>query len=99
MKEISVTAVDQVNPADKCVVSPEMYYGIRSPFQRKGFIVREQFQAGYFKTQCPGLLTNGNDWTHRNESLADLLNDLRGSKFAVFEFDTYQELFKWLSES
>ena len=79
-------------------VNPYKYYGVSSVHQGKGYITQDNFEEGDFKVMCLSGLTRGNSWLSlRNPSLPVLIERCLQSK-QVFEFNTPQELAKWLSE-
>ena len=85
-----------VNEADK-----NKYYGVivrpDLSSDKKGFITRERFDTGNFKLMGMDKLTNGNGWeSFARPTLTDMLFDILSASYWVYEFDTWQELFKWL---
>lgn len=80
-------------------VSKNKYYGVKQ-LSSKGFIVREDYDKGNYKAYCANKLTNGNAWwiEKPTDSFVKFVDELVEKKYEVFEFDTSQELFKWLSE-
>ena len=76
------------------------YYGIKPSGQSdKGFIARKNYNRGPYHTCVGRSLTNGNTWGDYSDSdLKNLISELIKASFEVYEFDTHQELFKWLSE-
>lgn len=84
--------------------SDAKYYGIRTKcecFARNtGFITRQCYDSGTFKVLCLDHLTNGNDWSHYLANTLQLLIELLLKKgIEVFEFDTPEELTKFLFEN
>jgi len=79
-------------------VSLSNYYGVKA-INCKGFITRERFNSGCYRILCTQLLTCGNGFLCSKEttSLTEFIK-YNLSSYEVFEFDTPQELFKWLSE-
>lgn len=74
------------------------YYGFYSKNAScKGFIAREDFENGKFTAYCTEHITEGNNFDSTN-TFEDCLKMLVSRGFQVYEFDTYKQLFKWLSE-
>lgn len=97
LPEQNVTLVENVNSSK--------YYGVREKFEpyNKGFIARERYERGNFVIRCIDGLTNGNQWSKLNDNGFETLEDviewlLKGIPFEVYEFDTAQELMRWLAE-
>lgn len=84
-------------------VDPSKYYGVRllrSVDEYSGFISQEEYQSGNFRVMTASGITYGNNWdSFRDENLSILLSKLlNNGSFEIFEFDTYQELFQWISK-
>lgn len=76
------------------------YYGVRCEAW-SGFICRQNYRNGKYRVRVSRLLTEGNRSFIDTDSLADLVNGIitnYTATFEVFEFDTPQELYRWLSE-
>ena len=96
MKEVIVTKQKTV-PASK--VSQSKYYGIRDTIGDRGFISRSEFDSGEYIVLCRVDITMGNGYNvDSTQSLPKLITSLVSGGIKVYEFDTYKELFKWLSE-
>jgi hypothetical protein len=78
-------------------VSDDKYYGMINALGNKGFVVRANFEAGYYRMMSVEGFTNGNSYSS-NYNLTTLISKFTSDGCKVFEFDTYQELFKWLIE-
>jgi hypothetical protein len=63
----------------------------------KGFISRKSIGSGYEVKSSYGL-TLGNCYGFKGNTLADIIENILNGGFSVYEFDTSQEIFKWLSE-
>lgn len=87
LKEVSVSNL-----------STDKYYGIKEV--SKGFISQSDYDSNRFIVLCVMGITLGNSWgSYSNcRSLKTLTEKLISDGFEVYEFDTYKELFKWLSE-
>ena len=80
-------------------VSEKKYYGVDTLEKNKGFILQRNYCQGEFYAICENSLTYGNSFGWRGNSLKEVVEDILSSKNAVvYEFNTPQELFKWLSE-
>ena len=79
--------------------NPRKYYGILSLYEGKGFIKQEKFESGPYQGICSNGLTKGNAWgAFQDTSLPGLFGKIFDRGYSIFEFDSPQELFKWLSE-
>jgi hypothetical protein len=78
----------------------EKYYGVETNLKiGKGFITREKYMEGDYIVLSRHLITASNGWSYLySPSLKALINTCIIERFSVYEFDTPQELFKWLSE-
>jgi len=91
-QEVSLNQVDEFK-----------YYGITPSLKgtQKGFVAKNDFWNGKFKAFAAEEITKGNCWHIVSEdatNLKEVVGELLDSGFYVYEFDTPQELFKWLSE-
>jgi hypothetical protein len=103
MKQV-VNEIVPPNVVSVHTVSPEKYYGVDygvvTYLKSKGFISRENYRSGEYLILCPEEITKGNGFdSHRNfADLSKLIEKINESKFEVYEFDTWEELFAWLME-
>jgi hypothetical protein len=83
-----------VNVAD---ASYEKYYGIKL---NKVFVTKSDYHNGYYRVAMLDSLTEGNSTIGcSNDKHRDLIEFLRSYEGGeVYQFDTWQELFKWLLE-
>ena len=72
------------------------YYGILNSLGNKGFVVREDFNRGFFTIMCPDSMTNGNCYSNGYTSLNNLAIEVISIGHKIYQFDTYKELFEWL---
>lgn len=81
-------------------LSVKKYYGVKENLGIKGFITQSDFDTNRFVALCTDEVTRGNNWPAFDgcRSLKTLTEKLIKAKFEVYEFETYKELFKWLSE-
>lgn len=80
------------------VVSIAYYYGvIPSNKETKGFITREIYGEGRFNARCMDFLTNAGGWDIYAGSIKELIRKLITMNFEVYQFETEQELLKWLA--
>ncbi len=97
MKQVKVTPpVPTITPNDVVI---SKYYGIKSPCDSRGFITRQNYDSDNFIVLALKGITNGNCWGWFSNDLKELVKTLVLNDFEVYEFDTYQELFRWLSET
>jgi hypothetical protein len=79
-------------------INSEHYFGIEVRHLR-GFITQTDYQKGNFCVLSALGLTMGNQWDSlRAGSFENVVELLLSYDFKVFMFNTYQELFRWLSE-
>jgi hypothetical protein len=98
MKEV-ITVKTKLKTIEASKVSPIKYYGVRDSVGDRGFITRSEYESGDYIVLCVEEVTEGNGYyTDTTESLSELITSLVNLEFKVYEFDTYKELFKWLSE-
>jgi len=99
MKEV-VKAIEN-SMVDINNVNTDKYYGVMLYDGSAGQIIgndlaltNNTFEAKFFAHS-----TDGNPWTSKYSSLKDCIKSIlnESSMNKVFEFDTYQELFKWAS--
>lgn len=80
----------------------DRFYGVDYRGNR-GFIAREFYEKGRYRTLCCLQLTMGNRWDAFSgdtlaETIGNILNrDSVATPAAVYVFDTYEELMAWLS--
>ena len=78
------------------------YYGISQHKTIKGLITRSDYNRGDWQARCRDSFTMANKWGNwsgdHHTSLQALISKLITEGYKVYEFDTPQELFKWLSE-
>ena len=80
-------------------VTDRLFFGVLHCNKHKGFIIREEYNAGRYIVSCRDSYQNGNRWTgFRSTILRDLLRELHQGDFELYAFKTETELFKWLSE-
>lgn len=86
-------------------VNPAKYYGIQDNNKYKGLIHKNEYTKGNYKAYCRTLITNGNGFLIKckDPPVTDDLQVFIGAfldsgSYTVYEFDTPQELFKWLAE-
>lgn len=80
------------------LADPEKYYGVITSYggvDSKAFISKAE---GKFLVYLKSNITIGNCYGFYNSNLSDLISRLVKEDWPVVEFDTPQELFKWLSE-
>lgn len=96
MKEVIIQK--KTNTISTINVLRDKCYGIYYNYN-KGFIYQESYRYGNYKTLARTDLTMGNSWTClQYPLLIDIVEAAIEMGFKVYEFDTPQELFKWLSE-
>jgi hypothetical protein len=96
MKEVVIRKISKQTEVSK--VSESKYYGIEDRGD-KAFITQSEYDSNNFILLATEALTLGNAYSTRcTENLEVLLTELINTGFVVYEFDTYKELFKWLSE-
>jgi|LakMenEpi03Aug12_release.lakeMendotaPanAssembly.Ray.scaffolds.fasta_scaffold358080_2 hypothetical protein len=79
-------------------VSRNKYYGVITPQNNKGFITRLNYNSGPYISLCCNDITCGNYFYNVNsESLSIHINNIICNGNTVYEFDTNEELFKWLA--
>lgn len=72
------------------------YYGVEG-FGQRGFITREQFRRGNYVLRCLKSITQANGWSISDAAtLEKAINQALAQNWRVYQFDTYQELGKWL---
>lgn len=85
------------------------YYGtiLKSSKTNKGFIISDEYigvsnsNTNYiFKLMCKNSFTRGNSFGNfKGRSLTEIIKSILSSgSFDVFEFDTPEEIFEWLSK-
>ena len=96
-----VVKVVENNVVDINSVSNNKYYGFKLYDNSKGQIVGDDALLAYNSYQAKFFTdsTVGNPCTLKYSSLKNCIDTILSSpnKSDVFEFDTYQELFKWAS--
>jgi len=98
MKEV-ITVKTKLKTIGASKVSPIKYYGVLDSIGDRGFITRSEFESGDYMVLCTPEITEGNGYcTITTKSLSELVTSLVNLEFKVYEFGTYKELFKWLSE-
>jgi hypothetical protein len=98
MKEV-ITVKTKLKTIEASKVSPIKYYGVLNTVGDRGFITRSEFESGDYMVLCTREITDGNSYyTITTKSLSELVTSLVNSEVKVYEFGTYKELFKWLSE-
>jgi hypothetical protein len=98
MKEV-ITVKTKLKTIEASKVSPNKYYGVLDNAGDRGFITRSEYESGDYIVLCTYGVTAGNGYyAETTESLSELVTSLVNSEVKVYEFDTYKELFKWLSE-
>lgn len=92
MKKVINTPVEEIS-VENC--SEDLYYGIERNF--RFFVTREQFEEGKFVARCLNNLSrgNGNSGLAR-DSLKELLSNAIEHGCKVFEFNSGEELMKWV---
>lgn len=97
MKQV-VKQLETVTPE---TVSMDKYYGVEFMGFYRGFIVAEKHKELPCKIYASRNVTRGNGWDNFNRpNLKETVSTLLENRnFKVFEFDTHQELFRWVSES
>lgn len=93
--------VISLSPPEQVVVeyvNEEKYYGIIARNgKEKGFIARERFDCGNFMPRCLDSMTNGNQWEgYYTCTLVGTIRKLIVGGYRVVEFNTAEELFKWI---
>jgi hypothetical protein len=93
--QIAVEKLPENTPTE---VDVEKFYGALHHNGREvGFVTREKFDHDEFSLRATNAFTNGNGWDYYdNKSLSDLINDLIGNKWSVYEFDSFVELMTWV---
>lgn len=92
MKKVINTPVEEIS-VENC--SEDLYYGIER--NCRFFVTRERFDGGNFVARCLNLLSRGNGHSGLSRSsLKELLLNAIESGFQVFEFDSAEELMKWV---
>jgi hypothetical protein len=75
------------------------YYGVCLGGPNRGFISRREFETGCFTVSSPYKLTGGNGWVHFDtQSLSTTIDKLIDNGNEVFEFDTFNDLMKWVGD-
>ena len=98
MKEV-ITVKTKQKTVEASKVSPIKYYGVLDSVKDRGFITKSEYESGDYMVLGTDGITEGNGYyTDTTESLSELITSLVNSGIKVYEFDTYKELFKWLSE-
>ena len=96
MKEVVIRKTSKQTSVSK--VSVLKYYGIEDNGD-KAFITQSEYNSNNFIALSPDHLTQGNSYfTDCTKNLEGILTEFINLGFVVYEFDTYKELFKWLSE-
>jgi hypothetical protein len=92
MKKVINAHANEVS-VENC--SEDFFYGISKGF--RFFVTREQFEGGKFVVRCLSNLTRGNgNSALERDSLKELLSNAIKNRFDVFEFETAEELMKWV---
>ena len=87
---------EKVKP--KIKISSDLYYGVMIGIY-KGFITKTEYYHGCYTILSSNYITKGNGWqTCDNETLSGIIDTVIKKGDVVFVFNTYKELFKWLSE-
>jgi hypothetical protein len=98
MKEVIVVKTKQ-KTIEASKVSPTKYYGVHDTIGDRGFITRSEFESGDYIVLCTVDITRGNGYNvDSTRFLSELITSLISKGIKVYEFNTYKELFKWLSE-
>lgn len=98
MKQVIIIGEENVPIVDVKMVSPQKYYGV-SYSDSKGFVVRDEYENKNYRARLGRSLTKGNSWNHQSDSLIVLIAAFLSDGYQVFEFNTYQELFRWLASN
>lgn len=100
MKTVIIRSSNNTVPFSE--VDSLKYYGIKHRTSTSvGFIAREKYKGGNYHAYCLDSLTDGNHLCTRNDisnhyNLSLLIKEFIENDFIVKEFDTYEEMFKWL---
>ena len=74
------------------------YYGVFG-YKIKGFITRESFDSGNFYVATSRNITNGNRFCdYYGDNVNAVIEGLLSNNYEVYEFDTANDLFKWLAK-
>lgn len=97
MKQV-VKQLETVTPE---TVSVEKYYGVESRGFYRGFIAAKEYDKSPCTVYASSHVTKCNGWeTFHRPTLKETVSALlENQNFKAFEFNTHQELFRWLSES
>lgn len=80
-------------------VTDHKYYGVIMNNTTKAFIGKTNFCSDNYIVHAPRSITKGNAYDcYKNESIQLLIKELIKYNNDVYEFDSYQELFKWIIE-
>lgn len=87
----------------RTVLSDEKYYGVLETIRpSKGFLMSKDYRCNNgYRVICRDQVTRGNNFPFLNSAtLEDFKKKVIEDSyiFTVYEFETFQELFKWLSE-
>jgi hypothetical protein len=102
----TVVLNQDTNIVEVCNVDDYKYYGTvkKASPKEKGFIVRTLYGASNgrstYKLMSINYFTKGNSFElFDGYSLPGLIKELlKNNSFDIYEFDTPQELFRWLAE-
>ena len=82
-----------------CLVSdatPDKYYGVQVG-ETRGFIARSGYFSGKYSAHCMRGLTRANFWNDFDrDSLSATMKALIEAGQGVFEFDTPEDLMRWV---
>lgn len=83
---------------DVIVPNINKYYGIELDDGARCFVTRNAYRGGDYRVLCSKQLTEGNSVCNliNKTSLFDILQSALSNKYKVYEFDTPQELFRWV---
>ena len=101
MKQVIINQPPQ-NTVSIDKVSDNKYYGVEAVKGDKGFIANKDYSTNNYEFRCRDSLTKGNKWNGFSSRNLDkairswlMFND---ENRQVYEFDTAEELFDWLSK-
>lgn len=96
MKQV-LTSIPKSNFILAAQASHNKYYGVLNiSTKRRGFITRTVFDTGDHELRCIEQITNGNGWDVTASELSDLIKLAIEEGWNVFEFETPEELMKWV---
>ena len=80
-------------------VCGDKYYGVQMGSDSRGMITSNKYEDGPYKILATSEFTSGNGWSHLNKnSLKELIENCLDNHKEVFEFETFLELAKWVTD-